>query len=196
MSEPTREVELKARVDDLDGCRRNVELAGGTLVFEGHLADRLYDTPDRALSRSDLVLRLRTYTNDAGVVAHLDWKGPTTHEDGFKVRPELTTGVSDGVALASMLERIGYGVVREIDRYIVQYEIVGTGAEGATIIRFERYPRMDVLVEVEGSQAGIEAAIQQLGIPRDEYSAGRLTEFAQKYEARTGLRPALSTSEL
>ena len=60
MSAPTREVELKARVDDMSAARHNIESAGAVLVFEGRLCDRVYDTPDRTLAAQDLVLRLRT----------------------------------------------------------------------------------------------------------------------------------------
>jgi adenylate cyclase class 2 len=203
MSEPTREVELKARVDDLDAARRNIENAGATLVFEGRLCDRLYDTPSRSLTAADFVLRLRSYsgreTPDGGartVSAHLDWKGPTLHEGGFKVRAELTTSVGDPDALSSMLARLGYEVAREIDRDIAQYEMADHESGSVLIIRFERYPRMDTLVEVEGTPAAIERGIRALGIPRDRFSSGRLTDFARAYEARTGNRAAVCDRDL
>ena len=192
MSEPTLEIELKARVDDVTTARNRVEAAGAVLVFEGELADRLYDSAERTFLAKDLVLRLRTYTDRTGVSAHLDWKGPTLHENGFKLRTELTTGVTEPGALASILEGLGYGVVRSIDRHVAQYELAGTAASGNVVIRFERYPRMDELVEVEGSPESIEYAIQVLEIPRDRFVGDRLTDFVTAYEARTGNRAALS----
>lgn len=195
MSVPTREVELKARVDDVQAARYNVERAGAVLVFEGRLRDRVYDTAARTLDAQDMVLRLRTYENIAGISAHLDWKGPTSRENGFKIRAELTTGASDPAALATLLERLGYQVVREIDRDVAQYEVRAAGAEPVTV-RFEQYPRMDALVEVEGTPARIEDAIRALGMPRDLFSAGRLTDFVRAYEARTGLRGALCDRDL
>ena len=41
----------------------------------------------------------------------------------------------------------------QIDREIWQYDI------GGAVVRFERYPRMDDLVEVEGHPAAIEKAL-------------------------------------
>jgi predicted adenylyl cyclase CyaB len=196
MSAPTREVELKARVDDVGSARRNIERVGARLVFEGRLQDRLYDMPDRTLAKQDLVLRLRSYTSELGVSAHLDWKGPTLHEGGFKVREELTTSIGDPDALSSMLLRLGYAVVREIDRDIAQYELPEKHPDGALIIRFEQYPRMDTLVEVEGTPAAIERGIQALGIPRELFSAGRLADFVRAYEARTGHRAAVCDSDV
>ena len=192
MSDPTREVELKARVDDVTASRRKIESAGAVLVFEGSLRDRIYDTADRMLAAQDVVLRLRSYAGPAGESAHLDWKGPTAREGGFKVRPELTTGVTDPATLAAILGRIGFEVVGRIDREIAQYEIADDSDSGIrTIVRFEQYPRMDVLVEVEGTSAGIERAIVGLGIPRASFSADRLTDFVRVYEARTGQRGAV-----
>ncbi len=196
MGEPTREVELKARVQDVGAARRNIENAGGLLVFDGSLHDRIYDTPDRMLAASDFVLRLRSYVSPLGVTAHLDWKGPTSREDGFKVRSELTTGVTDPSELGAILSRIGFGVVGQIDRKIVQYEIKGAEADARIVIRFEQYPRMDVLVEVEGYRAGIERTISALGIPRAMFSADRLTDFVRAYEARTGRKAAICDQDL
>jgi len=184
-----REVELKAVVDDLRECRSAVEQEGATLVFAGRLEDRRYDTPERTLAAKDLVLRLRIYHGDHSS-AHLDWKGPTEYTNGFKVRDELTTGVTDAGTLAAMLGALGYVVTREIDREIMQYELAGT------TIRFERYPRMDILVEVEGEPEGIEMAIRATRLPRDRFTTERLPDFVQAYEARTGVRAALCQREL
>jgi predicted adenylyl cyclase CyaB len=185
-----REVELKAIVDDLREARRSVERGGGKLVFAGRLEDRRYDTIDRSLAAKDLVLRLRVYRGPDRVTAHLDWKGPTENVDGFKVRDEITTGVTNPDMLATILEQMGYTVTREIEREIVQYELEGT------TVRFERYPRMDVLVEVEGEPQGIEAAIVAMGIPRASFTTNRLPEFVRAYETRTGVRAALCAREL
>jgi|SRR5665213_632077 predicted adenylyl cyclase CyaB len=195
MSKPTLEIELKARIDDVAAARKRVEAAGAVLVFEGELADRIYDSAARTFLEQDLVLRLRTYTDRTGVSAHLDWKGPTLHENGFKLRTELTTGVSEPDALASILEGLGYSVIRSIDRHIAQYELTGTGTNGTVVIRFERYPRMDELVEVEGSRESIENAIRVLQIPRDRFVGDRLTDFVNAYEARTGMRAAVCEAD-
>ena len=130
------EVELKSVVDDVERRRANVERAGATLVYAGRLEDRRWDTPDRALFAKDHVLRVRTYRNDAGVRAELDWKGPTRREGGYKLRDELETSIGEPDALAEILAALGYEVSIAIDREIVQYDLEGT------MIRFERYPRM------------------------------------------------------
>ena len=185
-----REVELKSVVEDEAAARARLEAAGGTLVFAGRLEDRRLDTADRALAKRDHVLRLRVYRGAAAVRASLDWKGPTTYDGGYKVREELSTDASDPDALSSMFARLGYVVTREIDRQIVQY------AWRDATVRFERYPRMDTLVEVEGAPAAIEAAIGALGLPRAGFTSERLPQFVRRFEARTGTRAAICDREL
>jgi adenylate cyclase class IV len=154
------------------------------------LVDRRYDTSSHALAARDHVLRLRVYEDERSTRAELDWKGPTGHDGGYKVREELGVHVDEPDVLAEMLTRLGYEVTVEIEREIAQYEL-----EGATV-RFERYPRLDDLVEVEGAPEQIERAIAAIGLPRDGFTSDRLPDFVRRYEARTGERAALSQSEL
>jgi predicted adenylyl cyclase CyaB len=184
-----REVELKAIVADSAAARAALRAAGATLTYAGRLEDRRYDEPDRALRLRDHVLRLRIYRSHE-VRALLDWKGPTDYASGYKVREELSSGISDPEAIAAMLERMGFVVTREIDREIEQYQL-----DGATI-RFERYPRMDELVEVEGDPVAIERAITALALPRAAFTTGRLPEFVRIFEDRTGQRAAICDREL
>ncbi len=184
------EVELKSVVDDLARRRAAIESAGATLVFDGRLEDRRYDTPDRALTARDHVLRVRVYRDAAGTRAQLDFKGPTQRDDGYKVREEIESHVSDADALVAILDRLGYVVTIAIDRDIVQYDL------GGAMIRFERYPRMDDLVEVEGARDAIERAIEALGMPRAGFLMDRLPDFARRFEERTGARAAVSHAAL
>lgn len=184
------EVELKSVVPDLDAARGAIERAGATLVFAGRLEDKRYDTADRALTAKDHVLRLRVYRDGTGARAALDWKGPTGYADGYKRREELSTPILDPDTLIAMLDRLGMQITMEIDREIWQYEL------DDAVVRFERYPRLDDLVEVEGAPGAIERAIALLGLPRDGFTTERLPDFVQRYERRTGQRAAVSDREL
>jgi predicted adenylyl cyclase CyaB len=186
------EVELKAVVNDAAVTRAKLEAAGATLTFVGRMEDRRYDTPDGRFARRDVVIRLRVYLpSDGGPgEAFLDWKGASSSDSGYKVRDELSTTVGDANTLAMILDRLGFIVTREVDRQIWQYTL------GSAMVRFEQYPRMDVLLEVEGSPDAIEDAIATTGIPRSAFSDERLLDFVARYEERTGLDAALSDREL
>ena len=185
-----REVELKAVVDDLSATRKLLEQAGAKLTFEGKLSDRRYDVESRELAQRDEVLRVRRYQGMGSSKTYFDWKGPTETQDVYKIREELSTVVEDFEALDQILARLGFAVTMEIDREIAQYELAGS------TIRFESYPRMDVLVEVEGQPESIENAIEVLGVARGRFSSDRLTAFVGRFEQRTGVRAAICDREL
>ena len=186
------EVELKALVPDLEATRARVEAAGAVLRFAGRLEDQRYDTEDRAIGRRDHVLRLRVYREhrQGTETAALDWKGPTTYDSGYKMREELTCGLSRAEDFRRILSALGFIVTMAIDREIWQYELCDA------TVRFERYPRMDDLVEVEGAPTAIEAAIDALRLPRETFTSERLPDFVRRFEERTGKQAALSDAEL
>lgn len=185
-----REVELKAIVDDLAARRKKIEGAGGTLSFEGKISDRRYDFTSGELSGRDEVLRTRTYQSRSSTRTYMDWKGPTEMQGGYKIREEITAPVEDLDSLEKILEKLGLALTSEIDREIAQYQF------GGATVRFETYPRMDVLVEVEGEPKAIEVAIEALGLQRGTFTNERLRDFVSKFEHRTGVRAAISDREL
>ena len=111
--------------------------------------------------------------------------GPTETQDVYKIREEVSTLVDDFEALSQILTRLGFVVTMEINREVAQYEL------GGATIRFETYPRMDVLVEVEGEPDSIEQAIEALGMARGQFTSDRLPRFVERFEQRTGVRAAI-----
>ena len=185
-----REVELKAVVDDLNGARKRLEKAGAILSFAGRMSDRRYDLESRELAGRDEVLRVRRYQSSGSSKTCLDWKGPNEIQDVYKIREEVSTLVEDFDALDQILSRLGFIVTMEIDREVAQYEL------GGATIRFETYPRMDVLVEVEGEPEALESAIETSGIARGQFCTDRLATFVGRFEQRTGVRAAICDREL
>lgn len=185
------EVELKAMVSDVAALEARLVAAGAVLVFAGTLRDRRYDTIDSALDGRDEALRLRVaapHANAPGAAhASLDWKGPTRRVDGYKVREERSTAVGDAATAALILERAGFVVTRAVDRDIRQYTL-RTADAGAVMLRVERYPHMDVLLEVEGAPSAIEVAIAATGLPRAAFTTASLVEMAAAFGRRTGTR--------
>jgi predicted adenylyl cyclase CyaB len=177
-----RELELKAVVKDPAALVKRLEAAGAALLFRGVMSDRRFDRPDRALLARDEVLRVRTFepAGQGARHAEVSWKGPTRQSDGYKEREELQLDVANAVVLSEVLARLGYEVSDAVDRCVEYYDLDGA------VVRIEWYPRMDVLVEVEGAPGEIERAVAATGIPRGEYTADRLLDFAARYQRRTG----------
>ena len=184
-----RETELKAVVPDEDGCLRRLLDAGARQVSQGRLEDRRYDYPDRRLTMRDVVLRLRVSRNGAATSATLDLKGAASYEAGYKHREETSVPVGNAGQMAGILTALGYVVTRAIDRDVRVLQL------GRATLRFERFARMDTLLEVEGPEEAIEAAIAASGLPRESFTPDRLYMFVQRFEARTGQRAAICDDE-
>lgn len=177
-----RELELKARIDDPETLRKHLRDAGLTAGFQGEMLDRVYDRPARGgeLGARREVLRVRVYREEGAERTVLGWKGPTRVEGGLKLREEEETEVADRAALEAILAALGYRVVKAIDREIEMFE------GGAVSVRLERYPRLDLLAEVEGEPSAIEALLPRLGLRREAWVPHPLSWFVRGWEARTG----------
>jgi adenylate cyclase class IV len=176
---PRDELELKAVVPDPAGLVARLETAGAVAGFRGLMTDRRYDREGELAAR-DEVLRVRTYRHlDGGSEAQLGWKGPTRRSaDGYKVRAELECDLARGGGdPGALLQALGYRVVHAIDRRVAVYALHGAAA------RLEWYPRMDVLVEVEGTGEAIEAVVRATGLDRATFAADPLRAFVAHYEA-------------
>ncbi len=186
------ELELKAAVPDAAALQARLRAAGATRVKAGLMRDRRFDR-DGGLAARDEVLRVRSYVlEDGRREARLAWKGPTrVSGDGYKLREEhelaLQASAEDATAF---LGALGFGVSHAIDRRVEYWDL------GGATLRLEWYPRMDVLLEVEGEPAAIERALAATGLPRSAFTAEALVDFVEAYEARTGHRAILAEADL
>lgn len=188
------ELELKAIVPDVEATRRSLKAAGAALDWQGLMMDRRFDRGG-ALTARDEALRTRSYepvgTPGAFKRTELTWKGPTGRSpDGYKQRREIELRLADGGAAAEFLMALGYELVHAIDRRIEQYSL------GGAMIRLEWYPRMDVLIEVEGTPDTIEQGIRATGIARQAFVPDALIEFVARYNATHADRAAIALGEL
>jgi adenylate cyclase class IV len=184
---PHRELELKAVVPDAERLRRRLREAGAEPRFSGRMTDVRYDRGGE-LTLRDEVLRVRTiHRPDGAVESVIAWKGPTQRSaDGYKLREEIELPVVGDPG--RLLQALGYRPVHVIEREVEIWRL------GDATARLERYPRMDVLVEVEGEPAAIERVVAVSGIPRSEFTAESLTEFIRRFEERTGVPAELAAS--
>lgn len=185
------ELELKAVVEDPARIRAALAAAGARLTFRGLLRDRRLDAGGRLVA-ADTVLRVRRWIPATGPESALvGWKGPATvSPGGYKQREELEYEVEDGAAALQVFAALGYEVVHAIDRAVEVHAL----ADG--VARLEWYPRMDILLEIEGTPAAIESLVAATGLRRDACLPDALSVFASRYEARTGRRAALAEAEL
>lgn len=186
------ETEVKAVAPDPAGLRQRLLEAGARAGARGRMYDIRVDREGELAGR-DEVLRVRVLPGaDGAATSELTWKGPVrVSPEGFKEREERTLTVpAAGDEILAFLARLGYAPVLRIDRHVEYLDLAGVS------VRLERYPRMDVLVEVEGDPARLEEALARTGLPRDQFSAAALDDFVARWERRTGESAVLSLEEL
>lgn len=169
-------------VGDPDALRERLRAAGARPGFAGLMLDRRFDRQGELQAR-DEVLRLRVFRSaDGGEDLHLGWKGPAgVSAEGYKVRRELEYQVRGVLASpVELLAALRFTECYRVDRYVEYYQL------GTASLRLEWYPRMDVLLEVEGDRESIETAVRATGLPRDAFTAESLAEFVVRFAARTG----------
>jgi adenylate cyclase class IV len=184
------ELELKAVIRDPVALRRSLHAAAGRLTYRGMMRDRRLDR-DQVLASRDQLLRVRIFEGPGTSRAVVTWKGPARRSpEGYKLREDLECSAQDGAAAIALFGALGYSITHAIDRHVEIFQVAGATA------RIEWFPRMDLLLEVEGSPSTIEAGIAATGIPRPEFRADSLQEFVARYQARTGEPAILTESDL
>jgi adenylate cyclase class IV len=181
------EIEVKARVPDPRAFEATLLRAGATVEFSGEMTDHRFDRKGR-LAEKDEMLRLRVYRPQGGQTrGELCWKGPVESKGEYRHRPEIEFGVGDPWNALALLDRLGFSESLRIERMVTVFRL------GGATLRVERYPEMDILVEVEGDPASIEQAIAATGLPREEFLPESLPQFVSRYEKRTGRQARLAT---
>jgi adenylate cyclase, class 2 len=158
VGETGQEIEVKFYTPDLVSIESRLQAAGYSLgeprVHEFNLR---FDTPDRALTGAQRILRLR---KDRQV--HLTYKGPGIDEEGVRKRHELEVTVSSFETCRAVLEALGYEVSFIYEKYRTTYQLQ------EILVALDETP-FGNFVEVEGpSSEKIREAARQLGLDWDE----------------------------
>jgi adenylate cyclase class 2 len=134
-----QELEVKFLVSDLAKLEQRLRALGASQELpRTHEVNLRFDTPDGALQMGKQVLRLR---QDQAV--HLTYKGPSTSQQGVRVRTEIEFIVEDFGKARRFLEVLGYQVALMYEKYRTTYTLDGVE------ILLDELPYGD-FVEIEG----------------------------------------------
>jgi len=170
------EVEVKFHVQQLTDLARRLEDLGAVLDSTRLLEHNLrFDTPDRRLERDHRALRLR---HDSSTT--LTFKGPSSIEDGIRVRTEIETRVEDFSRTRMLLEALGYVVTFEYEKFRTTY----TAAQ--TSIMLDELPYGD-FIEIEGDPDAIKVMAGHLGLRWEAALQDSYLGLFEKLRARHNL---------
>ena len=141
------EVEIKARVRNLEEIRERLLLSHATPSVRTHERDVYFNAPDRDFGITDEALRLR-YSDGEAI---LTYKGPKRKEYRFKAREELNTIVGSGSETEMILERLGFTRVAEVEKWREYYSYKGA------LVSLDDVSGLGYFIEIEaGTIAGLE----------------------------------------
>ncbi|HEY7337080.1 MAG TPA: class IV adenylate cyclase [Bryobacteraceae bacterium] len=157
------ETEIKLRVEGGAPVAAHLLEQRGYRVREPRMlqADQLFDLSTNALQDSDRLLRVRS----SGDVSTLTYKGPSLGGP-HKRREELETQVQDGVALRSILFRLGYLPGFRYEKYRTTF--TEPGEESGANIGLDETP-IGVFLELEGPADWIDKTARRLGFSPPDY---------------------------
>lgn len=148
------EIEVKVPVDDVRRYAEKAQELGYERCKPRHFeANTLYDFPNRPLSLSGCLLRVRETPDHA----LLTFKGKLVAHDRYKVRPEQETMCDSGPNVRAILENIGLRPFFRYEKYREEYE--GPGA----LLCLDELPFGHYL-EIEGTPEGIERLAAALNL--------------------------------
>lgn len=163
------ETEIKLAMEDIRAARKMLREAGFRVsrrrVFE---ANTVFDTPGLSLRKTRRLLRVR----EAGGVATLTYKGPPI-PSRHKLREEIETEMTSGLAMADILQRLGYRPVWRYEKYRTEYR----QERGAGMATLDETP-IGVFLELEGSSRWIDRTARGMGFTHDRYI---LASYARLY---------------
>ena len=173
------EVEVKARLHDVNEINTRLQHMDVTLIGEEDQVDLLFNSDVRDLKKSGETLRMRIISNGIGAV--LTYKGP--HKAGrLKRRLEFNVNVSDHEKLRKILEALGYrqtAIIRKRRKKfcVKNFEI--------SLDHVEKLGRF-IEVEVKGeynlkTEKRLWAVLRELGIKQDDIETRTYAELLESY---------------
>jgi adenylate cyclase class 2 len=172
-----QEIEVKFFIADLAAIEQRLQALGAQLLQPRvHEVNLRFDTPDGELSRQFQVLRLRQ--DDA---ARLTYKGPSSFQDGVRLRQEIEFTVGDFEAARRLLEALGYHVALMYEKFRTTYELEGVH------ITLDKMPYGN-FIEIEGPDpASIRHINEQLGLDWEQRVPESYTMIFERLRGTLGL---------
>jgi len=171
-----RENEIKLAFPSPESAVARLVAAGAQAAQGRAFEDNvLFDLPDRPLTRSGRLLRLREY----GGRSVLTFKAPVPGEHRHKVRLEHELAIPDPVAMRAILLGLGFAAVYRYQKYRATYSLLGVeAAVDETAI--------GTFVELEGAPEDVDRAAAVLGAVPSDFIRASYRDLQEKDAAARG----------
>ena len=153
------EIEVKIRIEHLDGIKEQIQSQDVELIKERHSQDdTFYDWPSFDLRKKRHALRVRKINNKT----FLTFKGPEQKSRKFKIREEFETEVKNEKHLRKIIKSLGLQPVFQYQKFRTVYR------KKKLTICLDETPIGDFL-ELEGQQSEIVRFARALNFSKDDF---------------------------
>ncbi len=161
-----RETEIKLKVEDSRGLKRQLEKLGFRTAKARHFESNvLFDFEDFRLRSAGCLLRLRVANREAV----LTFKTAPQVSQRYKIRGEIETEVQKPNRLRQVLEKLGLRQCFRYDKYRTVFAQRGKRSKAETpLVVYDETPIGNYL-ELEGPARWIDSVARKLGYHRRDY---------------------------
>lgn len=157
------EIEVKARVGDVEATKKRLAQLGAKYLREEKQEDLYFNHPSRDFASTDEALRLRS----AGGRSYLTYKGPKV-DSLTKTRVEHETKVEDYEEARRILEGLGFDAVLAVNKTRQLYAL------GEYVISLDSVEGLGDFIEVEKKGSSYEPReltdfLRRLGIAEEQF---------------------------
>lgn len=159
------EVEVKARVEDLDEVRARLRELGADLVDQRREADVYFDHPERSFAETDEALRVRRQ----GSQTRLTYKGPRVDET-TKTRKEIELAVADDERICSLLAALGFQASGEVAKQRETHRLRGMTVTLDQVDGLGSFVEVETVVQedVDEAREAVLGLVEELGLTETE----------------------------
>lgn len=166
------EVEIKLPVATAAHARALLRRVHAQRLERYHELNLLFDWPDRKLSRTGCLLRLRQEDGRAVVTFKAPAGGGT-----YKTREELEVATGSAEVMADILHRLGLHPWFCYEKYRTRYRLPGLRD---LLVELDETP-IGVFFELEGPKPQIDAAARRLGYSARDYLTASYYELFRRH---------------
>lgn len=171
-----KELEVKFFLSGREEMERKLTSMGKVTAPRVLEVNLRFDTPDRALTSTGKVLRLRRDTR-----SRVTYKGPGILEGGASLRQELEFTVSDFDTARELFEALGFQVYTIYEKYRTTFRVDDMEVD------LDELPTGDFL-EIEGTDPiSIQRLAQQLGLRWERRILASYTMLFEQLREKLGL---------
>lgn len=175
------ETEIKLRINNLSEVQQKLEIFGYHISqprqFE---ANTIFDTSDRRLYHSGMLLRLR----ESGGRSMLTWKGPEI-PGPHKSRPERETTVASAETFGYILDQLGFKPAFRYEKFRTELK----NANPDATVTLDETP-IGNFIELEGSAGWIDETARNLGFGPADYITESYGALYRRWCGSNGVQPS------